>query len=207
MNVIDVGLDLDGCIQWFDRGYHAGCVAAGLLPASVVWQPPASWSFYEQYGHDAATFVANCHRLADLGLLWSGPLIAGARSMWHDLRAAGHRIHVKTDRGFGSHPAVSEALTRATLAAHGLRYDSITFTADKTAGPHVDVMLEDKLENYDALDAFGVQVYLINRAWNGPYPDGRRRVLTHDQFTAAVQALADGTTARPAVASGRKASS
>lgn len=188
--ILDVGLDLDGCFQWFDRAYHAGCVAAGLMPPREPFQHSRTWEFYKQYGHTTERFLANCDELADLGLLWAGPMIAGGESLWNDLRAAGHRIHVKTDRAFGSHPAVSEALTRAHLATRGLVYDSITFGADKTKGPRIDLMLEDKLENYDALDAAGVRVYLINRAWNAPWDDHRRRVTMHDQFLAAVHAMA-----------------
>lgn len=188
--VLDVGLDLDGCFQWFDRAYHAGCLLIGQMPPGTPFQDSESWEFYKQYGHTTERFLANCHALADLGLLWSGPMIAGGETAWKDLRAAGHRIHVKTDRAFGSHPAVSEALTRVHLASKGLVYDTITFGPDKTAGPRVDIMLEDKLENYDALDAAGVRVYLINRTWNAPWDDGRRRVTMHDQFLAAVHAMA-----------------
>lgn len=190
---LDVGLDLDGCKFWFDRAYYAGCIKAGLLPADTAHITADVWTFYESYGHDLPTFLANCDRLADLGLLWDGDMIPGAKTAWEALADAGHRIHVITDRSFGSHPIASEVGTRMWLARHGVRYTSLTFSADKTVVP-TDVMLEDKLANYDALAETSCIPVLINRPWNhAPDGDARMRVDTHDEFVALVAAMAEDT--------------
>lgn len=190
VRTLDVGQDLDGVQVWFDRSYYFGCVKLGMIdPAEHPWHPGQRWDFYEDLGHSAADFIANCNQLADLGILWDGDPIPGTETMWDAILDAGHRIHVKTDRPFGTHPIASEVGTRMWLRRHNRHYHSITFSADKTTGPRVDIMLEDKVENYDALDAAGQNPYLINRLWNAPYDDGRRRVTNYDQFLARVLQL------------------
>lgn len=188
--VLRVGQDLDGVHYLFDRAYYTGCVALDRI--KVPFRPANTWDFYhDEYGHSVAEFLTNCHDLADLGWLWDGPMIPGGRTMWDALIDAGHEVHVITDRSFGTHPIASHVGTRMWLASKGRKYHSLTFTADKTAVP-TDIMLEDKLENYDDLDAAGCQVWLINRPWNEvPGGDDRRRVNTHDQFLAKVHALAE----------------
>lgn len=188
VRVLRVGQDLDGVNFWFDRSYVAGCIELGLLPADTPPHKAGRWDFFLDLEHTVEEFVANCHQLADAGLLWHGQTIPGARTAWEAILDAGHEIHVVTDRSFGSHPVASQVGTRAFLRTNGLRYHSLTFTADKTSVP-TDVMLEDKLENYDALDATACRPYLINRPWNQVPGDDRRRVDTHDEFVAEVLRL------------------
>lgn len=188
--LLDVMEDLDGVNFWFDRGYHRAGTSLGYIdPARFPHQPASSWEFYERYEHDLDTFLKVCKEGADAGVLWPTDMIPGARPAWQDLAHNGHRIHVKTDRAFGSHPLVSQVATRMILDMNGLTYESLTFTADKTVGPSCDIALEDKLENYDALDAAGVQAWLIDRPWNQDN-GSRRRVFTHDEFVARVRHLA-----------------
>lgn len=187
MRPLRVGMDLDGVNFWFDRSYYWGCRMLGLIPAGVGHVRATRWQFYEDYEHDTARFLANCHRLADEGLLWSGPMIPGASTMWDALCEAGHEIHVITDRPFGTHPVASHVGTRMWLDQHNRGYDSITFTADKTLVA-TDIMLEDKLENYDALEAAGAHPVLINRPWNAVRGgDTRRRIDLHDEFVALAE--------------------
>jgi hypothetical protein len=54
-------------------------------------------------------------------------------------------------------------------------------------------MIEDKLENYDALNAAGTRTYLINRAWNKVPGDNRRRI---DELAEYVQAIEEITRTR-----------
>lgn len=186
---LSVGKDLDGCHYLFDRAWFHAAVALGEEGfAHDLYESATRWEFYETYGCDLDRFLAICNKAADLGLLWNygAANMRDGQATWHDLAAEGHRIHVKTDRSFGAHPLASEVATRIWLAATGRRYDTLTFTRDKTTGPPVDLMLEDKIENYDALDAFGVEVWLIDRPWN--QDDGtRRRVFSHDEFHTRVR--------------------
>lgn len=192
VRTLDVGMDLDGCNIWFDRQYVTGCQALGLIEPGEY--PPADvWHFYETLDHSLQQFLDNCDLLADRGLLWMGPVMAGAKTMWDTITDAGHRVHVKTDRSFGSHPTASEVGTRIWLNVEGLRHESVTFGKDKTAGTPCDVMLEDRLDNYDDLAEVGTRAYLLDRPWNQPEGqdwdrDGksRRRIRTHDEFAEAV---------------------
>lgn len=187
VRVLDVGEDLDGVHMWFHESYYDGCVKIGEIDPSVHGPIDARhWDFYEDVDHTLSQFLTNCDRLADLGLLWDRPMIPGSATAWDTILDAGHRIHVVTDRSFGTHPIASEVATRMWLAHHGRRYHSLTFTRHK---PDVatDVMLDDKLENYDALDAAGCRAILLNQPWNHvPGGDDRRRVDNHDEFVLEV---------------------
>lgn len=188
--VLDVGHDLDGCHFRFERSwYNAAAILGHLNPGAQPFIESRTWAFYEAYGMDAERFLKVCNQAADEGLLWCGPVMPGGKDAWLDIAADGHRIHVKTDRSFGADPVVSEVATRIWLRSNGLPYDTLTFTADKTQGPRCDVMIEDKLANYDALDAAGVQVWLLDQAWN--QDDGtRRRMFSHDEWLTRVRYLA-----------------
>jgi hypothetical protein len=63
------------------------------------------------------------------------------------------------------------------------------------------MFVEDKLENYDALDAAGVEVYLINRKWNFVDGDGdnRRRIRHVGQYADIVQQRTEGKNLRSVV--------
>lgn len=206
--VVRVGMDLDGVNYVFERSYFDTLVALDVIrdatdywtcqeesgPPIVRFKEAGSWTFYEAYGHNAEEFVAFCHKGADLGIIFGRqPIQRAAQDAWRTIKESGHEIHVKTNRSFGSHPAVSHANTRNWLHDNGLEYDSLTFCANKLDGPSVDMMLEDNVDNYDALDAAGVQVWLIDRPWNHDPDDGgveRRRVYTHAEFVTRVQAYA-----------------
>lgn len=190
---LKVGYDLDGVNVWFDRAYYNACVALGVFdpretPYAGINQ---TYEFYaDQYGQSLEEFLRTCHEAADKGLLWTGPMLPGAAYAWDALIEAGHEIHVKTDRSFGSHPVASEVATIMWLREHGRRYHSITFGPDKTAGPDCDVMLEDLVKNYDPLEQTSCIPYLLNQPWNKiPGGDDRRRVDNHDEFLFEVLRL------------------
>lgn len=191
---LDVGLDLDGCFYDFAAAYYDACCAMGVIKRDPLYRlvsPATRWEFYEDHGHDLGQFLANCNQAADLGLLWAGPVMPGGKVAWQALVDAGVRVHVKTDRSFGSFCAApSEVATRMWLHINGLRHETVTFGADKTQGPAVDVMLDDKLANYDALDQAGTQVWLFDRPWNQDPGDNRRRVYSYDEFLTRVDVLA-----------------
>jgi hypothetical protein len=189
-----VGKDLDGCYYNFAQAYYESCALLGIsVPFRLPWDPPfeaTRWEFYEDLGHSLPEFLDNCQEAADMGLLWAGPVWPGGKAAWNTLLSEGFELHVKTDRAFGSHPVASEVGTRMWLRREGMGYHSIRFGPDKTAGTEVDIMLEDKLENYDALEEAGTLVYLIDRPWNHAPGDARRRVYSHDEFVTRCKALA-----------------
>lgn len=178
-----VGWDLDGVEYDFAESVRRTIKHFGL-DYPLCEGEPSSWYFYRPWGLSDSEFVDICHRGADAGIIFAGDRRPGGLEAMARVRAAGHSIHIITDRSFGSHPSVSEKATRLFLEEHGYEYDSLTFSADKTVVP-VDYFIEDKLQNYDALEAVGTEVYLINRPWNIKR-DSRRRVNTVEEFAQAI---------------------
>lgn len=199
MTTLRVGFDLDGVLYNFGDSVRRYLEFTGQ---GHIWKsgptPKAYWDFYKDWGWTGKQFVEFCNEGADAGFIFTGPARPGAAEAVNAIRDMGHSIHIVTDRSFGSCPSVSHSNTSQWLKEHGIPYDSLTFTADKTI-VNVDTMIEDKLENYDALEKAGVRTYLINRAWNeNPYPsiaasDGRRRI---DELAEYVQAIEEMTTTR-----------
>lgn len=191
-----VGFDLDGVLYNFGDSVKRYLDHVGQ---SDVWKsgptPEPYWDFYKDWGWTSKQFVDFCNEGADAGFIFQGPAREGASEAVNAIKEMGHTIHIVTDRGFGSCPSVSHSATSRWLREHNIPYDSLTFTADKTV-VRLDYMIEDKLENYDALEKSGVRTYLINRAWNkNPYPsivsdDGRRRIDELDEY---VQAIGEAT--------------
>lgn len=176
-----VGWDLDGVEYDFAESVRRTVKHFGLDDKFRLCEgEPSSWYFYRAWGMSDAEFVELCHRGADAGIIFSGVRRPGGLESMKRVRNAGHEVHIVTDRSFGSSPEVSQEITRMFLLTHGYEYDSLTFSADKTVVP-TDYFIEDKLENYDALDAVGTEVYLINRPWN-LRDDNRRRVDTIEAF-------------------------
>jgi FMN phosphatase YigB (HAD superfamily) len=178
-----IGIDLDGVCYNFAASVREYLVSSGSHCADDC--PDATrWEFYEDWGLDLAGFLDTCHAGVDAGVIFThGDPYPGTAEAFAVLRAKGHTIHIVTDRSFGTNGA-SEAATRAWLDRHGLPFDSLTFTADKTR-VRLDAMVDDKLSNYDALVAAGVEAYLLTRPWN-QQPDNRRRVLDLLHFAGVI---------------------
>lgn len=179
-----VGIDLDGVCYDFSasvREYLCSTIGSHEPGACT---DPTRWEFYEDWGLDLDGFLGVCHEGVNAGVIFShGEPYPYVREAFERIRGAGNSIHIITDRSFGRNGA-SEAATRAWLDRHGLRFDSLTFTADKTIVA-VDAMVDDKLANYDALDAVGVDAWLLSRPWN-QQDDTRRRVLDLLHFAEVV---------------------
>ena len=180
-------MDLDGVNIIFSRSLQS---YLETIDHPCEYADPLAWDFYKTWNMNSDDFKRHCDDAADAGILFTGAPVEGAVEAWRKLRAAGHEIHVITDRQFGSDPRNSHAITYNWLAVNGFEYDSITFSADKLAVP-TDVGLEDKIENYDALEAGGVKAYLVDRAWNSEltYPGARRRVSGVTEFAEIICAM------------------
>lgn len=161
-----VGFDLDGVLYNFgdsvkryldhtDRGH---LWKSGPTPAPF-------WDFYKDWGWTGAEFVQMCNEGADAGFIFTGPAREGAVEAVGRVASLGHEIIIITDRQFGTTPKSSHDNTYEWLESHGIEYDELVFSADKTCVP-TDFFVEDKLENYDALVAAGTNTFLINRSWN-----------------------------------------
>lgn len=165
-----VGVDIDGVLYPF-----AESVADYLRTIGRHGEYPAAtrWEFYEDWGLSLPEFLRLCHDGVDAGVIFHrGAPFPGTVAALNRIRAAGHTIHFGTDRSFGA-PGASAYATYSWLGRYGFEYDSVTFTTDKTI-LDVDVMIDDKPENYLALKAAGIGAYLQDRAWNAHVPNARR---------------------------------
>lgn len=169
-----IGVDLDGVVYEFVDALRSLLIWRGRIVEPV---PPAThWSFYKDWGLTTPEFLdILCEGIVFL----TGHPTAGAIRGLVRLRNAGHTIHIVTHRS-------AEAATETWLHTHGVPYDSLTFSEDKTCVP-VDVFIDDRKENYDAIEAAGILAFLYDRPWNAGHPG--RRVANWAQFTQEVFAL------------------
>ena len=180
-----VGFDLDGVWYDFRKAHSEFEIARGNTHCTIEAADPG-WDYFEGWGMSLDQWIASYLDGVDAGtLLRYGDPLPGAVESSRQLAAMGHTIHIVTDRSVGTDAGASSRATAAWLADHGFAFHSLTFSKDKTVVP-VDVFIEDRLENADALNAAGTLCYLINRTWNAPADDGRPRVDTLDEFVAAV---------------------
>lgn len=180
--------DLDGVVFDFAASLR------GWLVDHCGWDPvllgeARTWDFFaNEWGLARHEFERHCHEGVDAGIVFRhGPALPGAIPALADLTAAGHSIHFCTARDFGSR---SEANTAEWLAEHGVAYDAITFTSDKTtvAG---DLLLDDWIVNYRAVQRAGTAVpVLMHQPWNAD--ERARRVRSWDQFVGLVASLDGG---------------
>lgn len=188
-----VGFDLDGVCYDFAESFRNYLYRAGLHnDYAVVGGEPHRWHFYRDWGMTDEEFVQHCHDGADQGIVFGDvrPRDDAASAM-NFVKSIGHTTHIITDRSFGKNPGVNSSLrnTLKWLDRYGFRYDTIHFSADKTCVP-TDIFVEDKLENYDALEAAGVECYLVNRPWNVDEGDSRKRIKSVQEFATIVGNMA-----------------
>lgn len=178
-----VGIDLDGVCYDFAASFRE--YITSWVDRRRYCPAPTRWEFYEDWGMGLDEFLGHCHDGVDRGIIFTygAPLPRVAEAFaW--IKAAGHSIHIVTDRSFGA-PGASAAATLAWLAKYQLPYDSITFSSDKTIAA-VDVMVDDKPENYAALVEGGVHAYLLTQRWNRHVPNAAR-VLDLLHFAEVIQ--------------------
>lgn len=187
-----VGFDLDGVVYDFRAALSEHLVANGH-PDCTLDRITDTWDFYEGWGFTLEDFLKHFVAGVDAGTIFRfGEPLEGAVEATRKLAAAGHEIHIVTDRSVGTEPGISSRHTAAWLAEHGFVFHSLTFSRDKTVVP-TDYFVEDKIGNYDDVTANGTRCYLVNRPWNAPYDDGRLRVADVSEFADVV--IADAAVA------------
>jgi len=183
-----VGFDLDGVLYNFGDSVHRYLIHIGK---GDLWKsgptPTPYWNWYKDWGWTTEQFLELCNDGADAGFIFSGPTREGAVEAVGRVAQLGHEIIIVTDRSFGTHPGVSQKNTTEWLAQHGIEYDELVFSPDKTCVP-TDMFVEDKLANYDALVNCGTPTWLINRAWNQVEGgDARQRIDSITEYADAVE--------------------
>jgi hypothetical protein len=196
MRRLRVGFDSDGCLDCFGDGVHEALIARGQ---GELWKsgptPEPFWNWYEDWTNPDGTrwtyeqFKELVDWGVDNGYVFSGHFRPNAVESVKRISDLGHEIIIVTDRFFGSDPENSHKATIEAYARAGIEYDELHFTRDKTSVP-VDVMVEDKIENYDALIANGTPCYLINRAWNKVEGgDARNRIDDISDYADAIERI------------------
>jgi FMN phosphatase YigB (HAD superfamily) len=185
-----VGVDLDGVLYNFGDSVKR---YLDYIGKGDIWKsgptPKPYWDFYKDWGWTGKEFLDMCNAGADAGFIFTGPIRDGGKEAMDRLARTGNEIIIVTDRPFGSSPEVSHRNTVEWLQMHGIYYDELHFTADKTLG-NCHVFVEDKLENYDSLTAAGTKTWLINRAWNFvEHGDARNRIDHISEYAEAVERL------------------
>lgn len=145
------------------------------------------WDFFEFWGMTPDDFTKHCDDGTDLGVIF-GPGDHLTRPGFFDsirlTKAMGHEVIVVTHR-FQGKPGSAQRNTEAWLEPIRHLIDEIHYSKDKTIG-NTNLFVEDSKPNYDALTAAGIECYLINRPWNGPYDDDRSRIGDITDYTAIV---------------------
>lgn len=166
-----IGIDLDGvCFDFAASLRHWLVTKHGADPDSLP--EPLVWDFFkDQWQLTSTEFLAHCAEGVDGGVVFRhGDPFPDTVQALNALRQMGHTLHIVTHRTFGNRSVQN---TSEWLTEHGLPYDTLTFSEDKTL-LRLDAFIEDNAENYLALDAAGVRSFLIDRPWNHHLESARR---------------------------------
>lgn len=179
-----VGEDLDGCQYDFRQGCMRWFEQAGL---KVKDESLSLWHFHEQWGMSKEEYDKLVDDGVDAGVIFMGKALPGSAYAAWKIRDLGHKLVIITHRWQGS-PGNAERNTRAWLNQNYIAFDELIFSEDKTV-PFTDMFVEDRVENYDALEANGTDAFLINQPWNeGRDTNGpRKRIRSMYDFAIAVE--------------------
>jgi hypothetical protein len=184
-----IGHDLDGVHYPYAEGFWHTLRVIGHPMANETPPPPEGpdrWYFHRAYGMSDGDFHAITDIGADLGTIYgSAPPFPRAREAMNLLYDLGHRTTIITARDDGTNPGRVEDTTRRWLDRWGFRYDDLVFHHDKTVVP-TDVFIEDRIDNYDALEAAGIRAVLHTRPYNADPTCTRLRVDSVYEFAHLV---------------------
>lgn len=150
-----------------------------------------NWYFYREPAWGSMTdksFVETCHAGVDAGVIFKyGKPLEGSKEAVNAVYDAGHKVIIVTDRSFGSNDGkASRQATFWWLREHGYKFHEVVFTADKTTVT-LDIMVDDKVENFVALRDHGVECYLLNQPWNQHVNAGKKRIYHINEYPRLVE--------------------
>ena len=184
-----LGIDLDGCVYDFVDSLRR-TVAARTATAPSALTDACCWNFYSHcWGMTLEDFLEHFTAGVNSGVIFAtGQPEPDAVAVLAQLRRAGHTLHVVTDRASVGAPGVAQSATATWLRANGIAVDSLTFSADKASVP-TDLFIDDRSENYLALQGSGTQPVLFDRPWNQDVT-GALRVRGWQEFGQLVSQVA-----------------
>lgn len=178
---LSIGVDLDGCNVMFQVGVNAYLRMQGYTDLRC---DPSNYHFWEDWGWNTEQWEAFWKAGVEAEIIFNNAPFRGAVEAINALYDAGHSIHVITYRGWPDRPGLAERVTENWLNERGYKYNSLTFSKDKTV-IKTDVFVEDNLDNYQALTEAGTECYLITRPWNKE-AKVERRVRSIGEFSRRV---------------------
>jgi len=153
-----VGFDLDGVLYPFASELARFVSERTGRPLESMGRPSA-WDFGRQWGLSDDEFRDLFERGVDAGVVWArGEPLPGAVDAVRSVKADGHSVHLVTARFVGRQP---QGNTERWLMEHGIPYDSITYTDDKTV-VRTDFFLDDKAAHVMALRRVGCKAFLLD---------------------------------------------
>jgi 5'(3')-deoxyribonucleotidase len=181
-----IGLDLDGVFYDFNGSFRRH-VISNKHRTDEQCTEARLWRFYQEWGMDDAEFMRHFVDGVNVGTIFrQGGATPGTRQALLEILDMGHTLHVITDRSVGL-PGLAAKHTYEWLDEEFPKpITSVTFTADKTS-VKTDMMIDDKLSNYEALVDAGVDAYLLDRPWNQTDDDRQKRVSTIQEFVVKVK--------------------
>ena len=152
-----IGVDLDGPSYSFYSAFAHWAHKTTGRPLDEM--PPAKrYEFFEDWGFTLDEFLRLFEDGVNAGFIFlHGDPVPGALPAVEALKAAGHSIHIVTDRFVGRR---SHANTEEWLARHKFPYDSLTFSADKTI-VRTDAFIDDNPKNVLALRGAGCAAFML----------------------------------------------
>ncbi len=186
----DITLDLDDCVypcvqtikQYLvdKRGYHHGDLIT-----------PHTWDLHEHWrlGYDELWTMIR-EGVQEGYIFTQGLPLSGSKYAIDELRKDGHKINFVTARvGRGK-----VGMAKRWLKAHKIKYDSLTFSEDKTVVP-ADFSLDDRAENFVHLFHHS-HAFLMDQPWNR-YDFTSRRVYSMTDFLWRVREELGDSRCRP----------
>lgn len=161
-----IGVDIDAVLYPYIPQLRHFAVTTLKRPAQQ-FPDPRSWDFAAAWDLTGTQLRTLMHAGVDQGTVLTGAApLTGAVPALGQLLAAGHTVHLVTDRAaLGEIPGRAVRQTRAWLRAHAVPYTSLTFAGDKTCVA-TDIFVEDKPTNIDALVEAGVDTYVVDYPYN-----------------------------------------
>lgn len=195
MRQLSVMVDLDGVVYDFIECFRRWVITSNnpkvsdeIRTLAGKHDPETTWTFYrDSWGMSTDEFLEACSDGVDAGHIFSsGAPEPEALDAMRQIGLDGHRIHIVTNRSFGRR---SQANTEAWLHGHGVPFDSVTYTADKSI-IRADLAIDDHIDNFHALRAVGVRCYLLDRPWNRDHDVSSWRLHSPTAFAEKVRQAA-----------------
>ena len=181
-----IGVDLDGVCYDFGKSMRIYLEEIGhQFPTRS--RAHKTWDFHDEWGLTRDEFMEHFINGVNEGtVFYIGAAHAGTRRGLQRILDMGHSLHVITDRTVGK-PGMSWSLTGQWIDRYLPKpIASVTFTKDKTVVP-TDMMIDDKLSNYEELIAAGCDAWLFDRPWNQTPGRELKRVSSMMEFADQVE--------------------